>query len=204
MANPHVPLAPGPRLVQAPPPGRHRWKLFAVIFAIAAFLLAGALAASWMWFRHLALQPPQAVVPTFARPKVLTPGPVTPLLLQYKLDLPGRGEIFPAMSSAAREYWSVAILTISNSADRPALQIISAHVAGWTDTLQESLVVAPGETRVVKLSPGLLPRAYQNAEVRRATLDVRVTGDEHQVTFAESRPVLLHGEIGRASCRERV
>ena len=45
MANPHVPLAPGPRLVQAPPPGRHRWKLFAVIFAIAAFLLAGALAA---------------------------------------------------------------------------------------------------------------------------------------------------------------
>src|SRR3954463_8019264 len=180
MAHRDLPVARGPQLLERPPRRRNRWKLAAILLLIATVALTTALVGSWLWFRHLALVTPQPVAPTPAQPKVLTPAPVTPLLLQYKLDLPGRGEIFPAMSSAARDDWPVAVLTISNSAERPALQVVTARVAEWTDTMRQTLVLAPGETRVVRLSPGLLPRAYQNGEVVRATLDVNVTGEDRQ------------------------
>lgn len=191
MGTPDIPLAPGPRLVKSPPRRRNRWKVAAIILASASALLAAALGASWLWFLHLALSVPQTT-PAAVRPKVLAPGPVTPLLLQYKLDLPGRGEIFPALSPRARDYWPVAILTIANSSERPVLQVVRARVADWTDTLQRSIIVAPGETRVLRLSPRLLPRAYENNEVRRASLDVTVSGEHGDVTFADTRPVLVH------------
>jgi hypothetical protein len=154
--------------------------------------LGGALAGSWVWFRHLALTAPQPQAPPVEPPPRLTPGPVTPLLLQYKLDLPGRGEIFPAMSAAARDYWPLAVLTVSNTSERPTLQVVSARVEGWSQTQQQTLVLGPGEMRTLKLAPELLPRAYGNSEVRRAMLQVSVSGAERETSFAQTRPVLLH------------
>ena len=146
MAHREIPVARGPQLLPRPPRQRNRWKLAAILLLVATIALATALVGSWLWFRHLALVTPQPIAPSPEQPKVLTPAPVTPLLLQYKLDLPGRGEIFPAMSSAARDYWPVAILTISNSAERPALQVVTARVA-------EGSIGAQWNARVSAIEP---------------------------------------------------
>src|SRR4051794_2357978 len=111
MADRQVPFPSRPRLVERRRRARNGWKIAAILLAFATIALAVGLVASWMWFRQLTIVAPQPVAPAITQPKVLTSGPVTPLLLQYKLDLPGRGEIFPALSSEARDYWPVAILT---------------------------------------------------------------------------------------------
>jgi hypothetical protein len=117
---------------------------------------------------------------------------VSPLLVSYKLDLPGRGEIFPALTSEARDYWPVAILSVSNTSKRPVLQAISAEVPGWTVRAEQTVVLGPQETRTLRLSPTLLPKAFTTNEAQRATLTVSATDENGTMAFAQSRPVLIH------------
>lgn len=181
-------------------PGAHRHlRLIAWISSALTVCLAVALVGSWVWFRHLMLRAPLPPEPTPVEHPAVASGPVSPLLVRYQLDLPGRGEIFPALADPARngkgeklDYWPVAILTLSNSAEKPVLQVVTARVEGWSRTQQASIVVGPGETRNVRLSPELLPKVYNNSEVQRATLSVTVTGVSGETNFAQERPVLLH------------
>lgn len=125
---------------------------------------------------------------------LLAAAPVSPLLLHYQLDVPGRGEIFPALETGkVRDYWPVAVLTIANTSERPAVQTVSSEILGWSRRSEQTLVVGAHESRKVRLSPELLPRAYDNSEMRRATLEVRVTSPESEsAEYAQSHPVLLH------------
>ncbi len=121
-------------------------------------------------------------------------GSVSPLLLEYQLDLPGRGEVFPAMATTiAGDYWPVAVLRVTNTATRAVAQTISAEIPGWSRPTEQSLVVGPSETRRLPVQPELLPRAYQNNEIRHAQLEIRARGPDGDLLFAESRPVLIHG-----------
>jgi hypothetical protein len=120
--------------------------------------------------------------------------PISPLLVSYQLDLPGRGEVFPAMAAIdAPEYWPIAILRVSNTANRALAQTVTAEIPGWSHRSQQTVVLAPRETRAVRIQPELLPRAFDNDEIRRAVLEVRATGPRSDVLFAETRPVLIHG-----------
>lgn len=122
------------------------------------------------------------------------PASVSPLLLDYQLDVPGRGEVFPAMAaSSAPEYWPVATLRITNSANRPAAQTIAAEIPGWSRRMEQSLIIGPRETRQIGVQPDLLPRAYQNHEIRHAVLEVRAMSHEGVTVYTDSRPVLIHG-----------
>jgi hypothetical protein len=162
----------------------------ALTFAFLSLLLTFALAASWFWISRLTL-----TLPLPEQPKVATQetGPVSPLLVEYKLDLPGRGELFPALAaSGAQDYWPLAILSIANTADKPVLQLVSAEVPGWSERLEQTVVLGPRETRTLQLSPSLLGRAYQLSEIQRATLELRVTDLATGTVYAQSRPVLLH------------
>src|SRR6185437_9710346 len=98
-------------------------------------------------------------------------GPVSPLQVSYKLDLPGRGEIFPALTAGRpADYWPVAVLSISNASERPVAQTVSAQIPGWTARAQHSLIIGPHSTQNLQISPELLPRAFANQEFRRAML----------------------------------
>src|SRR5439155_25830331 len=117
-------------LFRSPSSGAAR--LLAVIFAITTVLLAAALAATWSYtyklYKASTRRPPpllQALGPNV--------GSVSPLQVDYRLDVPGRGEIFPALSGGrAADYWPAAVLTISNSSDRPLAQAVSAEIPGWS------------------------------------------------------------------------
>src|SRR5207253_2149266 len=152
-------------------------RILAILFSATTVVLATALGATW-WFAYQLMQstnpPPPEPLP------VLLPSPqVSPLQVRYQVDLPGRGEIFPALASSnARDYWPVAVLTISNASDGPVLQTISAEIPEWSRRSTTSLIVGPRETRVVHINPELLPQAYQNTEIRRALLELRANGPE--------------------------
>ena len=103
--------------------------------------------------------------------------PISPLLVSYQLDLPGRGEVFPAMAATdAPEYWPIAILRVSNTANRALAQTVAGEIPGWSSRTEQTVVLGPRETRKVRIQPELLPRAYENDEIRRAVLEVRATG----------------------------
>ncbi|MGZ4854400.1 MAG: hypothetical protein ACXVKH_04145, partial [Candidatus Angelobacter sp.] len=93
--------------------------------------LGGALAWTWIFVTKLALKPlPDPPLP--ARMQVSS-GPASPLQMQYQLNMPGRGEIFPAFAAAhAADYWPVAVLSIANTSNKAVLQIISSEVRGWS------------------------------------------------------------------------
>jgi hypothetical protein len=168
-------------------PGARR---MALAFALLSLLLTFALAASWFWISQLTLTLPLPEEPVIQAQET---GPVSPLLVQYKLDLPGRGELFPALAaSGARDYWPLAILSIANTADKPVLQLVTAEVPGWSERLEQTIVLGPHENRTLQLSPSLLGRAYQLAEIQRATLDLRITDLATGTVHAQSRPVLIH------------
>jgi hypothetical protein len=162
--------------------------VLATVFFVSTVVLGISLGTTWVYVSRLLQKPaPQPDVP---RAKL---APVSPLLLQYTLDLPGRGEIFPALAgSSAAEYWPVAVLTITNASERPVLTTINAEVRDWTRPSEITAVIGPREARPVRLNPELLPAAYSNGEVRRAQLNVRVTGPAGDTLFADTRPVLLH------------
>jgi hypothetical protein len=72
------------------------------------------------------------------------------------------------------------------------VQVISAEVTGWTNRLQQTLVIAPHEMRKISLNPDLLPVAYQNAEMRRAMLQVKAQNVGTDTGYAKGVPVYLH------------
>ena len=174
-------------------------RILAILFSATTVVLATALGATW-WFAYQLMQstnpPPPEPLP------VLLPSPqVSPLQVRYQVDLPGRGEIFPALASSnARDYWPVAVLTISNASDGPVLQTISAEIPEWSRRSTTSLIVGPRETRVVHINPELLPQAYQNTEIRRALLELRASAPGKQPGFDQARPARGRGS-GRDSCR---
>ncbi len=162
--------------------------VLAAVFFVSTVVLGISLGATWVYVARLLQKPAPKPGPVRARL-----APVSPLLLQYTLDLPGRGEIFPALvGSSAAEYWPVAVLTVTNASDRPVLVTISAEVRDWTRPSIITAVIGPREARPVRLNPELLPAAYSNSEVRRATLSVRVAAPNGETLFADTRPVLLH------------
>jgi len=131
---------------------------------------------------------------TVARRDAEAAWPVSPLLMDYQLEVPGRGEIFPAMASVeAPEYWPVATLRVTNTADRAVAQTISAEIPDWSHRVERSVILGPRETIRVPIQPDLLPRAHENDQTRSATLEVRAAGPDAAVLFVESRTVLIHG-----------
>jgi hypothetical protein len=166
-------------------------RALAWLFFFTTLGLACTLAWGWMFVSKLALKPlPDPPLPS----KLLPPsGPASPLQIQYQLNMPGRGEIFPALAGAqAADYWPLATLSIANTANKPVLQIITAEVRGWSGQLRETAVIAPHEVRTFNLDPELLPRAYDNGEMRPATLVVEVEDPTTGHSFAQQRPVFLH------------
>jgi hypothetical protein len=166
-------------------------RILATLFFATTVVLATALAGTW-WFTYQLMKssnPP----PPEPLPAVLPSPQVSPLQVRYQLDLPGRGEIFPALAASnAVDYWPVAVLTISNTSDRPVLQTISAEIPEWSRRSTKTLIVGPRETRVVHINPELLPQAYQNTEFRRALLELRATSPGNHSGFDQTRPVFLH------------
>jgi hypothetical protein len=166
-------------------------RVLAWLFFFTTLGLAGTLAWGWMFVSKLALTPlPEPPLPA----KLQAPsGPASPLQIQYQLNMPGRGEIFPALAGArAADYWPLATLSIANTASKPVLQVITAEVRGWSGQLRETAVIAPHEVRTFSLDPELLPRAYDNGEMRSATLVVEVEDPATGHTFAQQKPVYLH------------
>jgi hypothetical protein len=168
-------------------------RLLAGLFALTTFLLAAFLAGSWLYvYRYVSQEgtpPPPPLLQTL-RPVA---GTVSPLQVNYKLELPGRGEIFPALTAGSpADYWPVAILTISNASDRPVAQTVSAQIPGWSGRAQHSLIVGPHSTQDLRISPELLPRAFANQEFRRGTLEVRVSSPRDPDHYFQQRTVFLH------------
>ena len=162
----------------------------AIVFFILSSILATALAGTgWYAYRLV-----QATAPPVPEPPALLPGvPVSPLQVRYQLEVPGRGEIFPALAASnPSDYWPVAVLTIANSSNFPVVQTVSAEIPEWSRRTARALVIGPHETRTVRINPELLPQAYENAEIRRAVLEVRANGADNQPEFTQTRPVFLH------------
>ena len=130
-------------------------RLLAALFAFTTFVFAAALAGSWLYvyryeMRNTPVPPPPLL-------QVIRPdaGPASPLQVDYRLDVPGRGEIFPALTTgAAADYWPVAVLTISNSSDRPLAQTISAEIPGWSTRAQQSIIVGPHTSQKLQMVNG--------------------------------------------------
>ena len=166
--------------------------MLAFVFLLTTLALAGTLGWGYLFVRKLALTPiPDPDLPAKMRPVT---SPASPLQVHYELNLPGRGEIFPALAGArAVDYWPVAVLSITNTASKPVLQVISAQVRGWSAELRQTAVIGPHEVRTFSLDPELLPIAYQNGEIRQAILVVDVKDPASGHSFAQQRPVFLHG-----------
>ncbi|MGA2988466.1 MAG: hypothetical protein ABSG32_32255 [Terriglobia bacterium] len=126
-------------------------------------------------------------------PASAQPEPSLPLSVSYKLDIPGGGEIFPALaSSAPAEYWPVATLTMVNTSSQPLVDTVLAEIPDWSRQSAQTVNLAPHETRTLQLNPELLPQAFENGEIRPATLEVRASILGTALAYDETRPVYLH------------
>jgi hypothetical protein len=165
-------------------------RFIVAIFAVLSVALAGGWAYTWIKMNKLFVSqlPPLPELP------VRQPASVSPLLVRYQLDLPGNGEIFPALAQSP-EHWPFGVLTVSNSSSSPVVQRVSAEVPGWSDRAQESFVLAAHETRKLLLKPQLRPRAYQLSEMQQSSLVVKASGAEGSQTFRQSRPIYLHSAL---------
>src|SRR5579864_1594714 len=164
-------------------PGRAA-RILAWIFFGTTIGLGVALAWTWIFVSKLALKPLPA--PALPAKMQMASGPASPLQLQYQLNMPGRGEIFPAFADAqAADYWPVAVLTITNTSNKAVLQIISAQVRGWSSELRQTAVIGPHEVRTFDLDPELLNAAYQNGEIHSGTLVVEVEDPATGHTYAQ-------------------
>lgn len=165
----------------------------ATVFFFTTLGLGLALAGFWRYVHQLTLTLPVIEAP---KPVGIDAPPmqrVSPLLVEYRLDTPGRGELFPAMSTAAAsDYWPVAILTITNTGKTPAVQVIAAQIPDFSRELRQTVVLGARQTATVRISPELLPVAYNLQEIAHATLRVSVLDDGGTTMFAQSRPVLIH------------
>ncbi len=169
----------------------HKARSLATLFLLTTIALAAALGVSWFYAWKL-IQASTPAPPPALQVQLPAAAPISPLQVRYQLDVPGRGEIFPSLSSSAHDYWPVAVLTISNASDRPLIQIISADITGWSAKAEQKVVVGARESRIVDISPELLPQAYANNELRQVTLHVHVSGPGQDFGFQQKRPVFLH------------
>ena len=126
-------------------------------------------------------------------PAPAQPEPISPLQVRYLLDIPGGGEIFPALTSCAPpHYWPVATLLMENTSSQPVVEMVFAEIPDWSRQSVETVSLAPNETRTIQLNPELLPLAYQNSEIRPATLEVRAGIVGSAFGYNETRLVYLH------------
>lgn len=114
--------------------------------------------------------------------------------LRFALELAGEGDVFPALAATETGYRPIATLQATNTATVTVAQTVSAEIPGWSLRAEQTLVLAPGETRTVRIQPELLSRAYENDEPRQAMLEVRVHGAQTGTSFVERRALRLHGE----------
>jgi hypothetical protein len=118
---------------------------------------------------------------------------MVPAHVRYQLNIPGDGEIFPALASGSpAQYWPVATLTMVNTSSRPVLETISAEIPDWSRHSVQTVDLAPNETRTIRLNPELLPQAFENGEIRPATLEVGASALGTTLDDTETRPVYLH------------
>src|SRR6476660_4493303 len=166
-------------------------RVLAWVFLATTIGLGGALAWTWLFVSRLALRPlPEPPLPAKLQ---VGSGPASPLQIQYQLNMPGRGEIFPALKGAqAADYWPVAVLSVANTSSKAVLQIITAEVRGWSSELRQTAVIGPHEVRTFSLDPELTAKAYENGEIHPATLVVEVLDPGTGHTFVQQRPVLVH------------
>ncbi len=177
------------------PPSRSSagWaRALAIVFLCTTLALTAALISTWVYILRMKTEAPPQADTLLARPE-LTNGPVSPLLVHYRLDIPGRGEIFPSLAGEAPERFPVAILTITNTSERAVVQTVTAQVQGWSRMAEQRVAVGAHETRRVELNPELLSKAYSNGEIRRASLEVRANDADGSSVFAQTRPVFVHG-----------
>ena len=162
------------------------------IFLLATLALATTLGIGWVKIRRMMLAlPPDP--PRIDQRQTAPSRPVSPLLLQYHLDVPGRGEIFPALAAAsAADYWPTAILSITNTADQPALQVVRSEIRDFSRVTEHTLIVGPRQTVTVPIVPDLLPAAFSLQEIIHAPLSISVSNEDGTVAFARSQAVLLH------------
>src|ERR1700743_3697842 len=97
-------------------------RLLAWIFFCTSVCLSAALISGWVFVRKLALKPlAEPALPTRMQ---VSSGPASPLQIQYQLNMPGRGEIFPAFTGAqAADYWPVAVLNVSNTSNKDVVPV---------------------------------------------------------------------------------
>ena len=164
-----------------------RARKLAALFSATTVLLAVVLVGTcWYISRLVELYNP-------TRSAVLPNPPASPLQVHYRLDVPGRGEIFPALAdSAPSDSWPVAVLTIVNASDRPLLQTVSAEIPEWSRRSATPVVVGPHEARAVRINPQLLAQAYQNTEIRQAVLEISASGPDGPSGYSQTCPVYLH------------
>jgi hypothetical protein len=166
-----------------------RMRMIAVFFALSSIALAGGWVFTWMQVNKLffSQMPP---LPELPHPQT---SEVSPLQVHYQLDLPGKGEIFPALQGVDESaQWPFAVLTISNSSEHPVVQTVSAEVLGWSVKAQMTFVLAPRETRKVMLKPALKSRAYALNEMAEAILQVRASGPQTTDSFSQNKRIYLH------------
>ena len=86
----------------------HKAQTLAAVFLVTSLLLTAALAGTCMYAYRLSK--------SNAQPRLagLSNAQASPLQVQYQLEVPGRGEIFPALACASpKDSWPVAVLTIA-------------------------------------------------------------------------------------------
>lgn len=121
------------------------------------------------------------------------PESIPALQVRYRLTVPGGGEIFPALTSIApADYWPIATLTMVNISSQPLVETVWAEVHNWSIKTAQNVNLAPNETRTIRINPELLPQAFENAEIRPATLEVRATTLGSDLAYNETTRVYLH------------
>jgi hypothetical protein len=167
-------------------------RVLALVLLLTSLAFGAGLAGTWAYFSRLTLKPPDIPLPEQAAKTLPPTTTVSPLLVQHKLDLPGRGEIFPALTASASDYWPLAVLTISNQSDAPVLETISAVVPGWSIPMKRTVIIGPRETRSLHITPELLPAVYDNEEIARTVLQIQAVDAMGSTAFAQESPVFLH------------
>jgi hypothetical protein len=164
-----------------------RVRTLAVVSSAASLLLVAALVGTWVYGY-------QILSSNMAPPSVSQlSSTISPLQVKYQLDVPGRGEIFPALVSAnATDYWPVAMLTIANLSDHHLLDTVTAVIPDVSQRFTETVVLGPRETRTVRIDVVLTPLAFANIEMRQVILEVHAGSPGNQAEFAETHPVFLH------------
>src|SRR3954467_15042610 len=122
-------------------PSNRRAQILSLVFFYMSVGLVVWLVGFWIYINRLMLilPPPEAPKPvTYTQAQPVER--VSPLLVQYRLDLPGRGEVFPPLppAAAASASWPLAILPITNPSKQPIVPLISGEVPDWSRRFQQS------------------------------------------------------------------